>query len=217
MKLIKHTISFLILTSLILLIFSYFKKNNLPEKNLIVDSLSQAPSQTSLEPLDKPFKIEKGGNLYTLTPLYKYELYGLSVADYDSENWLDVAHKKDPLNTKDICAIWGDNIAKGIYQNLKFTHGEFTCFANAKDDKTWNLFRSNEISNSHLIPSDERVYKKIKEAQVGDQIYFKGYLVNYEYTDADGNKYSRNSNYLNLTEGNSSPEQVQGSPCQEAL
>jgi hypothetical protein len=208
MKIIRHAIFISILISLVLFIFSCLKKNDLPDKNLIMKELDQVPLQEPLNSSDKPFQIKKGGNIYTITPLYKYELYGLSVADYDSENWLDVMHKKDPLNTKDICAVWGNNAIGGIYQNSKFGHGEFTCFVKSTNVEDDMAFKNNEFSNNHLIPASEEVYKKIKEAQVGDQIYLKGYLANYEFIDNKGDRYSRNSSITRSDNGNGACEVV---------
>jgi len=183
MKIIRYILGILVLISFGLVVLSFFRKNSLPDERLINQSLYQAPVQKEIDLSSKTFEIEKEGFLYKITPLYEYEIYGLSVADYDSENWIDYFHKKDPLNTKDICLIWGENVKSGSYKDISFKHGEFTCYWKTDSEET--IFDSSEISNNHLLPATEEIYKEIKKAEKGDQIYIKGYLANYEVVGLD--------------------------------
>ncbi len=176
----SNLLNILFILSLAVFIYSYFQKNNLPPKEQILSSLSQEPKQVpvSMEPLT----LEREGLTTKIFPLYTYELWGLVVSDYDSENWLDFSHKEDPFNIKDFCAVWGENAISGIYHNIKYDHGEFSCSYQPKDQKDFGSFQkfsSAQISNSHLIPGSDRVYREMKKATVGDQIYFSGYLVRY--------------------------------------
>ena len=189
---LKKLLRILLLISIIAFIISYFYKNRPPSLNKISEVLYQEPLQTEISM--EPLSIQKEEFTYNITPRLSYELYGLIVSDYDSENWLDLSHEKDPLNTKDVCVIWGDNIKSNVYQQMKFTHGEWTCYAEFKSnvDFSWySQFSSSRLSNNHLLPKDENVYKEMKKAAVGDQIHFKGYLVDYSITTSEGEKGSR--------------------------
>jgi hypothetical protein len=186
--------------------FTQVKKLPGPEK--ILPELSREPVQkeTQLE----PFEVEKGGMSYRVEPKYGYELWGLVVADYDSENWIDFSHENDPWNTKDICVVWGENATSGVYERLKFSHGEFTCFAKPKkwDDRGLvKDFHPEELANNHLLPKDGEIYRKMKGAQVGDEVYFRGYLVNYEVETAEG-KMKRGTSTTRDDQGNGACEVV---------
>jgi len=209
MSVLKKLIKIILLIGVILLLVSYFKKNDLPQREQILSSLYQEPSQIEIGM--EPFQIEKGEFTYQITPKYSYELYGLVVACYDSENWLDVFHKEDPLNTRDICVIWGDNLKTDVYQKMKFKHGEFTCYWEFKQkiDSSWySKFNSSQGSNSHFLPKDDEIYKTTKEVAVGDQIYFKGYLVDYSVESSDGGVRTRNTSITRTDVGNGACEVV---------
>jgi len=40
-------------------------------------------------------------------------------------------------------------------------------------------FDPSKISNNHILPADDRIAKLVLSAERGDQIWMKGYLVNY--------------------------------------
>jgi len=162
MRILKYIFAVLILGSLGLAIFSYIKSTQLPDKNLIIDPLYLEPVQKEVDIYTKPFEIKKQGFTYIITPLYEYEVFGLSVADYDSENWLDVFYKKDPLNTKDICLIWGDNIKNGFYKDIEFRQREFVCSWKLKKQNV--IFSNNKISSNHLLPANNDIYNEFKQA-----------------------------------------------------
>ena len=129
-----------------------------------------------------PIKMDLKDIEYEITPLYSYKIYGLVVEQYTSANWLDIMHKKDPANTRDLCLLWGKNVEDGIYKNLKFAHGEFTCYVKWENstDSAFDLYR---ISNNHILPANAEVTRKIGQMQIGDQIYVEGYLSTYKNTD----------------------------------
>jgi len=184
---LQRAAKIIFLLSLVLFAVSYFKKNDLPPEGEILPSLQNEPIQQ--EAGLQPFDLSKGDYIYRITPYFGYELYGLVVADYNSENWLDFMHKNDPLNSKDVCVLWGDDVKDGIYNNVKFSHGEFTCFLKSKSgtDSSWySRFSMSQISNNHFLPANDDIYKKVIAAKPGDQIYFKGYLADYEVRSSSG-------------------------------
>jgi hypothetical protein len=132
-----------------------------------------------------PFKTAYGKFTYEITPLYSYEIYGIVVSEYSSHNWLDLSHKKDPANTRDLCLTWGDNISSGAYQKVKYSHGEFTCYYSYRVNFD-PPFNGQNLSNNHLIPKNQDVEKKIGRVNIGDQVRISGYLANYKITDENG-------------------------------
>ncbi len=184
MSVLKKIIKILLLISVTLFVYSYFRKDNLPDKEDVLNQLYQDPVQTET---DMPsFIRERGGVVYNITPLYNYELYGLVVSYHHTKNWWDYYHKewKDFINIKDICVLWGDNIKTEVYKQMKFKSGSWTCYNEFKrntDREVWSKFKNNSGSNNHILSDDETINETIMNAKRGDQIYLKGYLVNYSH------------------------------------
>ncbi|MHA1575371.1 MAG: hypothetical protein ACTSXL_04450 [Alphaproteobacteria bacterium] len=137
-----------------------------------------------IEDLNKEEKrsinMSKGDVHALVEPVKSFEITGLVVEEYDSENWLDYAHKHDPFNTRDLCLIWGENAKNDAYFDYKFWHGEFTCFAKPKTRNPKKGFLYQNVSNNHLLPASEDIYKAIKQTKISDQVKFSGSLVNYK-------------------------------------
>jgi hypothetical protein len=183
-SLLKNILKILFLLSLIGSIFFLFWKPTLPLQSSILSSLKTSdPSQSEMK--KEPYLWKVKDQTYRITPLFDYEIKGLVVADYDSNNWLDYTHKNDPAQTKDLCLIWGTNLQNGIYRELKYKHGEFTCFVNWTTDQV-PKFNQSQFSNNHLIPTNDKLTKLIKNSSIGDQVLIKGQLVNYELLDKNG-------------------------------
>lgn len=145
--------------------------------------LYKPPLQT---PTDRPpFQKERGGNTYVITPHQSYELYGLVVCKNSfSKVFPDYYHERarDFLNASDLCVVWGENVRTGSYRKLKYRSGSWTCYLDwlkqPTPEERW-AFHEDELSNNHLVPSDERVNRAILRAGKGDQIHFRGYLIDY--------------------------------------
>lgn len=187
-NIIHGLLKFVFYLSLAILIISYFQIEKLPDESEMLDELKKDPIQTQTD--KKEFEVEKNGIIYIIKPLYNYELNGMIVSYHHSSNWLDYYHEKwkDYLNIKDICVIWDKNIETGIYKKLKFKNGSFTCYVDSKSSITredWQKYNSANLSNNHLLSNNEEINKKILTAKNGDQIYFKGYLVEYSIKNED--------------------------------
>jgi len=183
---IKKVIKIILFISLILFGISFFQKDKLPGKEDIFEELYQEPIQT--ETNESAFETEQDGIIYTITPLYNYELYGLVVSYHHSKSWLDYYHKrwKDFINIKDICVIWGSNIESEVYKEMKFKSGSWTCYAEFKHgtgQEVWSKYKSSCLSNNHLLSDNEEINETLMKAETGDQIYLKGYLVEYSNND----------------------------------
>ncbi len=192
MIILKRIIQLLFLFSLVVFAYSYFQKDNLPQQLEILTELYQTPRQEITQV--KPFTVQKGGISYNITPLFDYELYGLVVSYNNSNNWLDYYHEKwkDFINIKDLCVIWGSNIETGVYQDLKFRNGSWTCYIDHKRGSdpqlAFSKYKNNTLSNNHLLSDNELFDQKIMEAETGDQVYFKGYLAKYSIVGQSGGR-----------------------------
>jgi len=164
-------------------IVAFFQKDRLPDKNDIVQELYQEPLQVPTEAA--PITIQQKGVRYTITPLYEYQLYGLVVSCHHSSSFDDYYHREwgDFINTKDVCVIWGDNIESEIYKKLKFSSGSWTCYVNFSSQnaqEALSKFKNTCLSNNHLLAANKDVSRTIMRMDRGDQVAFKGYLVNYD-------------------------------------
>tara|TARA_B110001454_G_scaffold16145_1_gene14514 strand:+ start:8530 stop:9300 length:771 start_codon:yes stop_codon:yes gene_type:complete len=165
--------------SLVVLGFSYWQSQKLPTKFVSLEHLQKEPLQT--ETSKKSFTTETNGHIYQIDPVFDYEIWGVVVADHNSDSWLDNTHESwgDYINTKDICVIWGANILNPQLDKLNFSHGSFTCYVNTKSSQAWQSFNKEKLSNNHLIPANKEIEQLIRKSHIGDEIRMKGQLVNY--------------------------------------
>ncbi|MDF1498667.1 MAG: hypothetical protein P1P85_04960 [Patescibacteria group bacterium] len=207
-SLFKKIVKSIFLISLVAFAISYFQIEKLPNESEMLNELKKDPIQTKT--IVQPFEIEKEGITYIIKPLFDYELNGMIVSYHHSSSWLDYYHDKwqDYLNIKDICVIWNENIESGIYKKIDFKNGSYTCYIKSKANMTrdeWQNYRSDNLSNNHLLTNDEEINKKILSAKKGDQIYFKGYLVEYSIKDDD---FKRGSSISRTDNGNGACETI---------
>jgi hypothetical protein len=182
-------------------------KNKLPEAKDILEDLYQSPIQTEVD--IEPFETEVDDITYTIIPVYEYELYGMIVSYHTSGSWWDMYHHaiwKDFINVKDICVIWGkQNIKSEVYKKLNFSSDTWTCYCYWKDQKTARLFDSRGVSNNHLLSDSKELNREIMSAEVGDQIYFRGYLSRYSHS---GGTFRRGTSTRRDDTGNGACETV---------
>ncbi len=157
----------------------YWQSKKIPTQFNSLHNLQKEPIQTKTQ--KKTFLAEANGHKYQIDPLYEYEIWGLVVSDHASDSWMDTSHEawNDYINTKDVCVIWGANIINPYLNKLDFSHGTFTCYVQTKSSEAWQNFRTDQLSNNHLIPSTKDIEKLIAKSNVGDEIRIKGQLVNY--------------------------------------
>lgn len=187
-------------------VVSFFMRNRLPDKGLVLESLLQNPIQMK-DDVPEPFEVTRKKVTYTVTPLFSYELWGMVVSYHHAASFVDVSHKQwnDYLNTKDICVIWGKNVETGVYKRMTFRNRDFTCFYRNPDRETAELFTEDCLSNNHLLPADPLVADAVLKARKGDQVRFKGWLVSY---GQKGTPYSRGSSTVRNDRGNGACEVV---------
>lgn len=184
MRLIEKLLKFVFIFSLVGSIIIYVWRPPLPSLETIAPSLLiSEPNQQDIKA--EPYFWKVKNQTYKITPLYNYDIQGLVVSEYDSNNWLDIMHKNDPAQTKDLCLIWGSNLKSKVYRDLRYHSDEATCYVDWNNNQR-NLFNSLQYSNNHLIPANDKLGKLIRNSHVGDQVQIKGALVNYEILNADG-------------------------------
>ena len=185
---------------------SFFMRNRLPDKSLILEPLLQDPVQTK-DGVPEPFEVTRKDVTYTVTPLFRYELWGMIVSYHDSASFIDLSHKlwNDYINVKDVCVIWGKNVETGVYKRMTFHNRDFTCFYRYPDRETGELFTEDCLSNNHLLPANLFVDAAVRKARKGDQVRFKGWLVSY---GQKGAPYARGSSTVRTDRGNGACEVV---------
>lgn len=188
---------------LVIFVPSYFLQNKLPNPTNIDSSLYKEPIQEAVQM--EPISQVTNGVKYTISPQYSYELWGLIVSENDNEVWYSRFKKTDPLNTKDFCVIWGDNLKSGNYKDFKFKSEEFVCiFSSDKNVK----FNGEQLSNNHLLPVDDEIYSQIRQAHISDQIHLKGYLTSYKAKDTNGQEFTRSTSNTRTDTGDGACETV---------
>jgi hypothetical protein len=157
----------------------WFRDRLPPPPSILATSLPE-PKQALLQ--RKPFTVASGGIQYTVSPLQAYELHGLVVSRHDTSVWWNPTHRswwKDLLNVADLCVVWGDNLRSGIYRELAYTSGSFTCYVSSRDRQTWERFDQTALSNNHLLTADPAVAKLLRSVRPGDQVAVRGWLAEY--------------------------------------
>ncbi len=156
---------------------SYYKKDILPERKSILSELSQDPVQEKTSPTNFVFSYQ--GTDYVIQPVAQYELWGLVVSHNDIYEFTDIYHDRKSVDIKDICVLWGENLEFDDYRKIQFWSEPFTCHFFTKNRQIFARFNQDQISNNHLLSTDPKVRRAIGQAHIGDQIHFRGRLVNY--------------------------------------
>lgn len=179
MESVRHFLRFVFWVLVILLVLAFFMRDRLPSKERIQPELGRDPIQEKMTL--EPFQVAINEIEYTVSPQYTYDIVGLVVSEHRSDALFDYYHKlwQDSLNVNDVCVVWGENALSGIYKNMTFRSGSWTCYVNTKDQKLWRYFSPDKLSNNHLLTPSSEIQKVLNTVRRGDQIRIKGYLVNY--------------------------------------
>ena len=172
-------------TSLVVLLASFWQRNDFPEDMSIMPDLQTPPVQQAVS--KQAFTVKNNGTDYRIEPRYRYDLHGL-VVSYAHHNGNYSLHRlwNDHINVADVCVVWSENANAQDLNQFKFWNGKFTCNFQTADTGAWERFRENQISNNHLLTDDSRIRKSIKRVRIGDQVRIRGWLVN--YSNDTGNK-----------------------------
>jgi hypothetical protein len=177
---------------------------DLPDASLIDTTIKE--TEPVQEASDRPvFTTVIKGYTYTLTPKAIYDISGLVVSQHSGDALLNLDHKADPGNIKDVCVVWGEAITNGSYQKVKYASGEFTCSFSWSGGLT-PPFNTEKISNNHLIPADTTIAQRIRTIRIGDQVRMKGLLVDYRVTSKGREIFSRRTSLTRSDTGNGACE-----------
>ncbi|MBU0499121.1 MAG: hypothetical protein KJ558_06095 [Gammaproteobacteria bacterium] len=205
-QLLLNLFKWLFVLSLFGIAYGLYKKDVFPNPSFYDARVQQEPSQRRLT--KAPFTTRAGEQRYEISPLFDYELTGMVVSHHHSDQWDDIYHRghwADFLNIKDLCVIWGKNVASGIYRNMHFENSTWTCWAYWPDQATANRFQMAQLSNNHLLSDNPALTRRILEAEPGDMIRMKGWLAGYKNL---GNNYSRGTSTTRTDTGNGACETV---------
>jgi len=187
--------------SCLLLLVSCWHRNEFPESLTLQAGLSRDPQQRPVHAA--PFSVERDGVTYRVEPSYEYDLQGL-VVSYAMHNPRFSLHRlwSDSLNVADLCVVWRDNASARELNSFTFWNGEFTCNFSTKDTVAWKRFRTDRISNNHLLADDEYLRRQIGKVRIGDQIHVRGWLADY----SNDRGFTRHSSVVRTDQGNGACE-----------
>ena len=196
----------LIFGSAVLLAVSWWMRDRLPPPEKLDAAVMVEPDQRATD--RAPFRTTVAGVEYTVRPVFAYDLSGLVVSKHNADTWWDWVHKawRDSLNVTDLCVVWGANAQRGGYRDISFSSGEFVCYWQSSSSEAWSAFDEYAISNNHLLTDNPAIAKVLKNARVGDQIHFRGYLA--EYSHHDGFPFFRGTSTTRRDTGNGACETI---------
>ena len=170
--------NFVIATSFLWLLVSFWNRNDLPQEINYVPEILNEPLQTITR--KRSFDASYKGVEYMIEPEFEYDLYGMIVSyrHHDGNSRMHLA-ANDHLNMLDVCVIWGDNTTNQRLHKIDFWNGIFTCNFQTRDQVAWESFDIYQISNNHLLSDDERIRDQVRDIHIGDQIRVRGYLTSY--------------------------------------
>ena len=184
--------SYLFIILLLVLIITFFTRNNIRNVDKITDEATNQPVQKEILNMEE-IEFKKDGYLWQLTPLYDYEISGLVVGRMNYQ--IFSINRYSNLLPIDLGLIWGSNVANKVYQDkrIKFKQDSRWCWVRWDGDAVFNL---NEFSNNHLLTKEKDLSNEAKKVNRGDQIRIKGKLVNIIATPLEDNEISGQNNIM---------------------
>jgi hypothetical protein len=202
----KKLLRIILVVSFVIFAASYIKKDGFPDNTEILDDLYTPPVQTKVY-MDA-FDIEVEDVVYTIQPLYSYELYGMVVSQHYCGVWWDMYHHdlwKDFINIKDLCVVWGENIETEVYKDMEFSSNSWTCNYRWPNSEVRKRFCKTCLSNNHILSESKTINRLLMDTEVGDQIYLKGYLAQYSHSN---NSFNRGTSITRTDTGNEACETI---------
>ncbi len=197
--------SYAVVISFLLLVVSFTKRNDFTSDLQVLTQLSQEPLQRQVELPD--FSTTYNEENFTVIPKYEYELYGLVVSYrvHDAEYGQMIhALSKDHLNIADYCVVWGESADVSILKEFDFFNGQFTCNYSTRSDRAWQSFNHDQLSNNHLLATNDDIRDTIADIKIGDQIKIKGWLSHY----IGPSGYERGTSIIRTDTGNGACETI---------
>lgn len=192
--------------SLLISILLYFYKDELPDASFYDLSQLDEPIQTPTR--ENSFPTRAGGQNYLIKPRYDYELEGVVVSYHDADDFTDIVHHRrwqDFINLRDLCVVWGSNVETGVYRDMDFYNGSWTCWYSWPSYAVKDRFDETQLSNNHLLIDHDAVKAQLMKAEPGDHIRLKGMLV--EYSNP-ANGFHRGTSTVRTDTGNGACETI---------
>ena len=206
MRLLSKVFRGIFFVSLLLLVFAWWKKDQVPAADFY--DIAQLPEPRQVKTKQAPFVTTVNNQQYQIMPEFEYELNGVVVSYHDADALGDIWHHdkwKDFINVRDLCVIWGENVSNGVYQDMDFKNDSWTCWAYWPDRETGALFSMSQISNNHLLTDDEELKKILMSVEPGDHIRLSGLLASYANP---GNGFRRGTSTKRTDTGNGACETI---------
>jgi hypothetical protein len=168
------------LLSLAVMILAFVHRNEFPDDLPVLPELTGEPLQTVTS--EPSFTTTYNGEPFRVDPRFNYELYGLVVSyrlhDAEAGQMLH-ALNKDHLNVADLCVVWGQAADPQLLNEFAFSNGQFTCQFFTRNRSAFDRFNASQLSNNHLLATNESIRDVIEEVRIGDQIHLSGWLAHY--------------------------------------
>ena len=204
-RLVNQLVLLVFLSGLGLAIWSHWKKDQFPPPSFYDTAQLGEPLQTPTD--SRPFQIEAQGIQYTIEPLFDYRLEGVVVSLHDADELGGIYHFKewkDFINIRDLCVVWGDNVATGAFRDMQYRNSTWTCWISTSDALAAQRFAWDQLSNNHLLSHDPAIQAAIKSAEIGDHIRLTGQLARYSHAGG----FSRGSSVVRTDTGNGACETI---------
>ncbi len=184
----------------------YWQKDKLPDASFY--DLTQLDDPRQFVTDKDRFRTRANNQEYLITPLYDYELEAVVVSYHNSDDFTDITHHErwqDFINLRDLCVIWGSNIETGVYREMGFKNGTWTCWYSWPNSEVRQRFDETRLSNNHLLIDNDEVKRNLMQAEPGDHIRLKGMLV--EYSNP-ANGFHRGTSVTRTDTGNGACETI---------
>jgi hypothetical protein len=177
--------------ALALLAMAWYMKRRPIAPETIDASLLRSPRQSATA--RPPFAFEYRGKSVRVKPVAEYALDGLVMSQNDVESFADIYHDSSSVDTKDLCVLWGTSLESDDFHQVRVTNGPFTCYFRYPQGIR---FRTEDLSNNHLITDDSALRNELGAVHAGDQVRVRGLLVDYQMDDW-GDRWRRTSTVRN--------------------
>ena len=194
------------LISLLICGYLYLVKDRLPDPSYYDPGQLGEPRQSATR--ETSFTTRANDQQYVIQPLYDYELEGVVVSLHDADDFLDITHHRrwqDYINLRDLCVIWGDNVKSGVYLDMGFENGTWTCWFSWPNREVASRFDGEQLSNNHLLIDDDAVKQALMQAEPGDHVSLRGMLVEYKNP---ANGFHRGTSVTRTDTGNGACETI---------
>jgi hypothetical protein len=170
---------FLMTGGLLLALGGWWMKDVLPDPQKLQLGFLDEPVQKSVR--RPPIETDVDGVHYRIQPRYSYELNAVVVSLHHSDSWWDYAHREwgDNVNVMDLCVAWGDSVRSGAYRGVSFSNTQWECHWSYSFGPATAQFRSEQVSNNHIVTDDASIARALRRIRIGDQVRLSGYLVDY--------------------------------------